>query len=267
MRIRPGNGLYLSLFNVLSVLSISSVATRAENSTQPPQSYEFPRSLNAEIYTGDRKELLFKFSRAAEVSGSRLKVERLFSYPDGKLAARESVVYDKNALVSFELEDAQTGAKGSATIRRPTNATAKAELQIRYAKADGGRPKVRTETLRENTLVADMVGTFLTSNWDALKRGEKVKCRLIVTSRVETVGFTFERDSEAKLNGNEVLLVKMEPGSPIISALIHPLWFTMEQMPPHRVLEYQGRTTPKFQVDGKWKDLEALTVFDWKTAK
>jgi hypothetical protein len=36
---------------------------------------------------------------------------------------------------------------------------------------------------------------------------------------------------------------------------------------PHRVREYTGRTTPKIQVKGKWKDLDATTVFDWDTAR
>ena len=43
-----------------------------------------------------------------------LNVLREYNYPDGKLAARERVVYEGDALVSFELEDFQTGARGSA---------------------------------------------------------------------------------------------------------------------------------------------------------
>ena len=56
----------------------------------------------------------------------------------------------------------------------------------------------------------------------------------------------------------------VEPTSPIISALVNPLFFTIEKASPHRVLQYVGRTTPKIKAGGKWKDLDAVTVFEWK---
>ncbi len=64
-----------------------------------------------------------------------------------------------------------------------------------------------------------------------------------------------------------VLVVRMEPSSSFLGTLVDPLVFTLEQAPPHRVLQYVGRTTPKIQVAGKWKDLDAVTVFDWKSAR
>jgi hypothetical protein len=41
----------------------------------------------------------------------------------------------------------------------------------------------------------------------------------------------------------------------------------MQKDPPHHVLQYVGRTTPKVEVAGKWKDLDAVTVFDWESAR
>jgi hypothetical protein len=52
-----------------------------------------------------------------------------------------------------------------------------------------------------------------------------------------------------------------------LATLVDPLYFTLEKAPPHRVLRYAGRTTPKTQVGGKWKDLDAVTVFDWDSAR
>ena len=102
---------------------------------------------------------------------------------------------------------------------------------------------------------------------DALSRGEKVKCRYIVVPRSETVGFTFVKDSETTWQGRSVLVVRMEATSRIIAALVDPLFFTMEKDAPHRTVQYVGRTTPKIQVGGKWKDLDAVTVFDWESAR
>jgi hypothetical protein len=120
-----------------------------------------------------------------------LKVQRDFTYPDGKLAARERVVYEGDAWVSFELEGSQIGAAGSASLRHTTGNPVKDTIEFEYRSEAGGRTKTATETLKGNVLICDMVGPFLASNWDGLARGEEVKCRYIVVPRKETVGFTF----------------------------------------------------------------------------
>ena len=62
----------------------------------------------------------------------------------------------------------------------------------------------------------------------------------------------------------EVLIVKMEPSSAILSTLVDPLVFVIEKDGRHRVLEYSGRTTPKWGKDNKWRNLDAVTVFEWE---
>ena len=95
-------------------------------------------------------------------------------------------------------------------------------------------------------------------------QGKAVKCRYIVVPRRETVGFSFAKESASTWQGRSVFIIKMEPVSPIIGELVDPLLFTIEAEGQHRVLEYTGRTTPKIRAGNKWKDLEAVTVFDWK---
>jgi hypothetical protein len=194
-------------------------------------------------------------------------VRRDFTYADGKPAAREHVVYDGDNLVLFELDELQFGASGKARIRREPNNPAKGAVEFEYTRSAGARRKVNTETLQRDTLIADMVGPFLMAHWEELRRGEQVKCRYIVVPRAETVGFTFVKDSESTQKGRNVLIVKMEGSSPFVRALIQPLFFTMDLAAPHLVLQYAGRTTPKIQVKGKWEDLDALTVFDWESAR
>lgn len=229
--------------------------------------YEEPKTVTGAIYApGPSGQLLFKFKRQAARSGATLNVLREYTYPDGKLAARERVVYEGDNLVSYQLEELQTGAGGSAKIRRDPKNPAKGTLKFEYRKEAGGanRPKAGDEQLKPDTLMNDMVAPFLLSHWDSLIAREKVKCRYIVIPRIETVGFTFTKESESTWKGREVIVLRMEPTSPIISALVDPLYFTIEKASPHRVLQYVGRTTPKIKVGGKWKDLDAVTVFDWK---
>ena len=231
--------------------------------------YEEPIYLTAAIYAqgAANQQPLFNFKRVATRSGSTLKVQRDFTYPDGKLAARERVVYEGDALVSYELEESQFGAAGSASLRRTTGNPVKETIEFAYRSELGGRTKTATETLKGDLLIGDMVAPFLASNWDALARGEEVKCRYIVVPRRETVGFTFVKSRESTFQGKEVMLVKMGVTSVLLAALVDPLYFTIEKAAPHHVLQYVGRTTPKIQSGTKWKDLDSVTVFDWATAK
>ena len=237
----------------------------ATSLNSPSLKYEEPKMLTGTIYAKQkgRGKVLFKFKRQATRSGSRLTVLREYNYPTGESAATERIIYDKDDLVSYELDEAQAGARGNAKMQRDSTSTAKRVVTFEYVKAPGSKPKTRSEAMREDVLVNDMVAAFLLSRWNPLLKGEKVRCRYLAVARTETVGFTFVKNSESMWQGREVIVIKMEPTSPIIAALIEPLIFTIEKRDPHRVLKYTGRTTPRIKVGNKWQDLDAVTVFDW----
>ena len=177
------------------------------------------------------------------------------------------MVYEGDRLVLYELEDLQVGAKGNVRIIRDPENPLRAEIQFEYGGGNTGTQKRRTEAWVENTLINDMVGPFLAAHWDALSRGEKVKCRYIVVSRRETVGFTFVKEVDPSRRDQSEIVVRMEAGSALASVLVAPLFFTVEAAKPHRVVQYVGRTTPKLRIGGKWKDLDAVTIFDWQSAR
>jgi len=226
--------------------------------------YEEPKFLTGTIYSQDSKTILFKFSRHLTRSGNELEAIREYAYPDGKLAARERVIYDRDELRLYELEELQTGGYGRATIKPDEDNPQKQRLHFEYSKESASRasPKRGFETLQSNTLNNDMVGPFLASHWAAVMKGE-VKCRFIVVPRGETVGFRFVKESESQWQGKPVVSVRMEPTSPVIRALVNPLHFKIEKEGAHRVLDYSGRTTPKLKSGNKWEELDGITVFDW----
>lgn len=229
-----------------------------------PSKYEEPIRLTATIYSLDRKTVLFKFSRHSTRTDNQLEVTREYTYPDGQLAARERVLYYGNNLQSYELEELQTGRFGRATLKPDPDNPQNHLLAFEYSQDPArAKPKRDSEILPPDTLNNDTVGPFLASHWDALLKGEEVKCRFMVIPRLETVGFRFVRESEGQWHGQPVLNLKMEPTSPLIRALIDPLHFKVEKNGQHRVLEYSGRTTPKMKSGNKWHDLDAITVFDW----
>ena len=241
------------------------VSADSTNANTRPLKYEAPALLTGTIYAKDSRKVLFKFRRTATRSGSKLSVVREHTYPDGKPAARERIMYEGDNLISYALDELQIGAAGNAVIRREAANPSKGTLLFEYAKdvASGTKPKTSSEALRSETLVSDTVATFLVSHWAELSRGEKVKCRYVVVPRRETVGFTFIKGSETTCQGRKAVIIRMEATSPIIAALVDPLYFTVEKEGQHRVFQIVGRVTPKIKVGDSWEDLDAQLVFDW----
>jgi hypothetical protein len=255
---------YLLLSVSCALLNLQVAYSQSPTTNRSSLKYEHPTNITATIYAIDseRKVPLFTFIRQANRIGDRLKVLREYKYPDGRLAARETAVYQGDTLLSWKLDELQIHARGSAVLQQ---APAGGRLLFEYDKNidDKSAPKRRSEDVRQNTLACDMVGPFLLDHWDALMRGDEVKCRYLVVPRTETVGFTFEKLEERKREGKDVVIIKMSASSPIIAALVDPLYFTIEKGGQHRVLEYRGRTAPRLKSGSKWKELDAVTVFDW----
>jgi hypothetical protein len=230
---------------------------RASNS---PIDYLNPNVFTGKIYSdASLKQVLFTFRRTATNSGSEIHVLREFNRPDGTLAVREQVVYEGGQMKSFVLEELQNGGKGVAKVE-----SAGSESKINFDYTIGSTKKTGSEKFLDEILTADMVGPYIAAHFDEINKGAVVKCRLMSLSRAETVGFKFIKESETTWHGKSVMVVKLEPSSIIIAQVVESLHFVVEKEGMHRVLQYTGRTTPSIQKNGKWEDLDAVTVFDWK---
>ena len=228
--------------------------------------YEQPTILTGAIYQlGSHPDrILFTFRRTSIRAGSTVQVLREYLPPDGALAARERAVYENGRLVSFEVEQLQTGAKGSATLREDRLRDNRQSISFDYLAKPGARIEKKSEGPRKAVLISDMIPSFLLDHWNELTNGAAVKFRFIVLERAETVGFKLAKESESTWRGQPVIIVKMDPTSPIIARLVDPVRFTIETQGRHRILAYSGRTTPMIKHGNTWQDLDALTVFDWK---
>jgi hypothetical protein len=245
-----------SLLTVFFALFLVNTLRAADS----PVNYLEPKTFTGTIYSdASLKQVLFTFRRTATNSGSEIHVERDFNLPNGKLAAREQVVYDGTQLKSLVLDEIQSRSKGSATVD-----SVGGELKINFNYTEGTKTKTGSEKYLDEILTSDMVGPFIAAHFDEIAKGGVVKCRLISVSRAETVGFKFIKESDTTWNGKPALRITLQPSSIIIARLVDPLHFVVEKDGMHRVLEYTGRTTPSIQKNGEWEDLDAVTVFDWK---
>jgi hypothetical protein len=206
--------------------------------------------------------VLFTFKRAAVASNSFVHVVRDFLYPSGSLAAREQIVFERGHLISFTLDERQTGARGASVVAADIRNSGKQKLLFEWTPSSGKR-KTDSETLQPDTLVGDMIPYFIVAHWQQLMRGEPARFRFIASSRLETVGFKLVKEAEVMWRGRAAVRLRMEPSSFVIAQIVDPLFFIVEKEGAHRLFEYVGRNTPKLRAGSDWKDLDARTVYDW----
>src|ERR1043166_8874957 len=227
--------------------------------------YEQPKFLTGTIYSGqqarEQKSALFTFLRTSTRAGEEVRALREYRLPDDTLVARERVAYNNGRLATFEMEEFQTGFRGSVVVAEDGG---QPRLVFKWARRPDAKPETKTEPLHKDVLVNDMIPGFISQHWDELMRGAAVNFRFIVLARLETIGFRFVKESERNWDGKPVVIIRMEPTSFIVARLVNPVHFTVEKTGQRRILQYVGRTTPLTKRGNKWEDLDALTVFEWK---
>jgi hypothetical protein len=225
--------------------------------------YEQPKRLPGTVYARGTSNVLFRTVRTATRDGNTVRVLCVYNYPDGKLAARERITFIDGKLAFFQLDDLQADAQGTTRVSSAPNG--KQKLEFDYTTVSGGRAKKKTdtETTDGEVLVGDMIPYFLVAHWNELMRGQPASFRFIASDRLETVGFKLVKEGDVNWRGKSAVRLRMEPTSVIIRQLVDPLFFIVEKDGAHRVLMYDGRVTPRVRDGNSWKDLDAITIYDW----
>jgi len=199
-----------------------------------------------------QQNLLFKVSHKELITsdGHRI-INRVFSDPNGKVVATEDILTKDGKTIKLTLSQKQLGEEGVLEVH---------DGKAFFTYTKDGKTSNDDEKATDNLVVSGTVVPYLQKNWPTILKGDEVGVRYAALDRKETVGFKFFKVEEKKMNGKDVIVVKMKPSSFIIAALVDPLFFTFTQ-DGSELLELVGRTLPKIQIDGKWKDLDADIMF------
>lgn len=205
-----------------------------------------------------KKKKLFEVTRSVKKDSDLIQVEWTTqgSKPPHQKVLMEEYVYENRKLKSGSLLSHQTGVQENFVIK---------DQKIFFTKkGKGSEVEKDDEDLEENTIVKDQIIAFIMEHWAVLVQGETIGIRLIVPSRLETVGFKFFKSKEFKhAEGQDVIEIKMKPSSIFIAAIVDPIRFIFNKQPPHGVLEFKGRVAPKIKKGDKWADLDAHTVYHY----
>ena len=212
-----------------------------------------PTAMKAKLYDFDQKNVLYNYDHKLDIQGERKIATNTFTAPDGSTVAVEKVVFDGKKLVSYEISHKQLGADGKIEV---------AGDKINFSYARDGKTKTDSEDLEGNFVVGPSVVPFMRENWAALTSGKEIDVRLGVADRLDTVGFTLKKVEEKDYNGQKAVVIRMKPTSFVIAAIVKPVLFTMSA-DSDRLLELRGRVVPKKKEGSSWKDLDAVTVYEY----
>jgi hypothetical protein len=203
----------------------------------------------------NKSKKLFTYENQSEtMPDGTLKITGLFKDISGKVLVQEVSILKGNDVVSYEIDHAQTGRKGKITV---------SGSEVSFSKTEkNGDQKSDSEKLKKSLVISSTFVKFVGSQWASIMSGKEVDVRYGVWDRAETVGFTISKTGEEK-RGSEVLMkLKMEPTSFVIKALVKPIHFLFSA-DGTKLVEMNGRVSPKRADGGDFKDLDAEVVYTY----
>jgi hypothetical protein len=179
-----------------------------------------------------------------------------FKSSDGKPAFSETISENKEGFEEYHYVQYQTGEEGS-VIRK--------NGKIEYTKTTKKGETKKTETGSEDwspeIQVGPLIVRFIEEQFPKIIKGEKAKFRIAVPDILDSVGFQAFKDGEEKTGDKTLIDVKMKPTSILIAAFVDPIHFFFDPA-TGKIVKMRGRMPVKKKVEGDWKDVIGLTLFE-----
>ena len=220
----------------------------------PLQTQPNPNLRVGKVFEKDshQSQLLFNFRSETKSTGDVEKTDSAFTDPSGAVAATEAVTLKGGEFLRFEVRLNQVNESGTAE---------KIGDKIYFTYTKEGVTRKSDEKASGVFLVGPTIVPYLEKNWAEIQAGRSLSVRLGVPSRQETVGFEYFKTGSGDGATADRVEVKMKPKSFIIAALVDPILFNFNWS-GSKLIRVIGRTTPLVKVDGKWKPLDAETVYE-----
>lgn len=193
--------------------------------------------IDLRAYAEENGALAYRGLHTQTFSGPVHRIEERYTNADSETVARISYRYRADDLtpVSYRLELPKLGREER--VRREGDTLT---VQVREERGE----EMETDTLEigDDAMVAFTVGLFILRHWDALLEGRALTFPLLVTGRAETYDFTVRHVPDDEAGGPGRTVIGMEPDSLLVQQVVDPVRFVFESEPPHRLVEYRGRT-------------------------
>jgi hypothetical protein len=196
---------------------------------------------------------LFSYRIKTTDEGALTRVSTRFLDTEANVVVEEKGVLKGSNLVTYEIDDRQTGRKGSVEVKDGT---------VTFAYLKDGKESRDSEKLGETLVAPVNFARFIKDNWEKLSAGKDVDIRYAVWDRKETVGFSLRKMGEEEIKGKKLVKIRMKPSSFVIAALVQPIYVFLPA-DGSRLMALNGRVTPKLKSGKNWKDLDAEVLYSY----
>lgn len=205
----------------------------------------------------DRSKLMFEQTNEYIDEGNRRTYTSTFRDTAGEIAVIERTVTEridgKEKLISYQQEQKQLGAIGKIDLVGD---------KVNFTYTKDGKTKEGSEPFGPAFVVGPTLVPHMRGQWDRIVAGERVKVRLGVVDRLDTVGFSLTKDSEREVAGQKIIVVKLRATSAIIAMAVDPLYFAMKA-DGSELVELDGRSVVKEKKGDSFKDFSAHVVYTY----
>lgn len=200
------------------------------------------------VYDPSGKEKMFTYERYQDVQGDKILGRAVYKDLKGDTLVEEKIETLKGELVRYDMDQKQLKQKAWIDVK-----DGKATFNLKKFRK---RNYPQTITKPENFIVGLQIVPFVKKNWKSISEGKEHEVKLGVWHRQEAITFDIKKDS-AK---NGQMVVKMQPASMFIKAVVSPIYFTFDGK-TQNLISYKGRTTPKVKRGRSYHDFDALTKY------
>ncbi len=200
------------------------------------------------VYDKEGKEKQFTYERYQEKKGDIMHDRAVYKDMDGDVLTVEKMQTKNGKLIRYDMDQKQLKQKAWITVE-----DGKATLNLKKFRKNN---YPQTIDLPDNFIVGLQIVSTIMDNWDKLAKGEDVDVELGVWHRQEAIGFELSKESKT----DDLFVVKMNPSSMFIRAVVDPLYFNFDPK-TKELVSYRGRSTPKEKRGRSYYDFDGITKY------
>lgn len=204
---------------------------------------------------GSFKQVLFKYEKQISKADGKQKTHVRYWDANGKLALDETSVYDKTGAL-------ETYRRMQHQIDEETRMERKGD-RIEFYCREKKEEKRESERWTDQHKATDQLTAFIRENWDKLIAGKELEFRMLVPSRLDSVGFTIAKsERELTVKGQPTQAFAMEGANMIVRSMIDPVYFHFAKDGSKRLLLIDGRMPVKDVRGDDYNDVVGQLLFE-----
>lgn len=188
--------------------------------------------------------------------GELIHNSAVFSAPEGPQVIEDS--WERNGRVQkARVENRALGKVSELEVKD-------GKVFYKVTMAEDGSVKTSEDDYEDNLVVSSTIMSYIRPYTDRLAAGEKVKLKVAVLDRRESYTFYIQKEKfEKNAKGEDILVLKMSPGSIFVSALVDPMYFYTNPK-TGEMFAFEGRSALRRKEGNKYKELDVRAAYEYK---